>query len=153
MLFRSSGKTFQIYANRNLTVKVYDMADAKPRVPRALATHVPATPETGTLMPREIASCLSFYAHNPGIPSQRGRIYIGPFLIEQTEETVPLALREQIVDLGHGLFDIGGQNVAHVVHSPTKVTDTVVANYWCNDLWDHMSSREEREMARTTLTP
>ena len=58
-----------------------------------------------------------------------------------------------LCDLGHGLFDIGGENVAHVVHSPTKQTETVVQTYWCNDLWDDMSSREGKELHRTKLSP
>lgn len=149
----TSGATFQLYANRGLAVKVYDVADAKPRVPRATATHTPATWESAELAPRELACCLSFYGANPGIKTQRGRIYVGPFLVGAMAETVSLTIREYIVDLGHGLFDIGGENVRHVVHSPTKLTNTVVANYWANDLWDHMSSREERELARTVLAP
>lgn len=152
-LASGSGATFQLYANRGITVKVYDMADAKPRVPRATATHVPTTWESAELAPRELACCLSFYAHNPGIRSQTGRIYVGPFLVGACAEVVNLPIRQYILDLGHGLFDIGGENVAHVVHSVKHQTDTVVANYWCNDLWDHMSSREEREQARSTLAP
>jgi hypothetical protein len=149
----TSGKTFQLYASRGLTVKVYDMADEKPRQPRAVATHTPTVWETAALAPRQIAVCLSYYGTNPGIPSGRGRIYIGPFLAASMAETVGQNIQDELCDLGHGLFDIGGENVAHVVHSPTKVTNTVVQNYWVNDLWDNMSSREERELHRTRLAP
>ncbi len=152
-LATGSGSTFVMYGGRGLTVKVYDMADAKPRVPRAIATHTPTTWQTAQLGPRQMACCLSYYGNNPGIPSQRGRIYIGPFLQSDMFETVEAGYRANLLDLGHGLFDIGGENVAHVVHSPTKNTDTVVQNYWVNDLWDNMSSREEREQARDKLAP
>lgn len=149
----TTGGLFQLYANRGVTVKVYDMADAKPRVPRAVKIHVPTTWESANLAPRDLACCLSFYAHNPGMKHERGRIYIGPWKQNDVFETVQPTFRDMLLDLGHGLFDIGGQNVAHVVHSPSKQINTVVANYWVNDLWDHMSSRQEREMARSTLAP
>lgn len=148
-----SGSTFTTYANRGLLVKVYDMADPKPRIVKAQASHTPTTWESAGLGPREVACCLSYYGLNKGIPSQRGRIYIGPFLLADIAEVVSLTVRDRLVDLGHGLFDIGGQNVKHVVHSPTKNTDTTVQNYWCNNLWDTMRSREQRETARSTLAP
>jgi hypothetical protein len=149
----TSGATFLLYSNRALTVKVYDMADTKPRVPRAISSFSPSSPEEAALAPRDLACCLSYYAHNPGIKSERGRIYIGPWLQSEIFETVGASPRAMLTDLGHGLFDIGGENVAHVVHSPKKLTDTVVVNYWCNDVWDHMSSRRQREQARTKLAP
>lgn len=149
----TSGATFQLYADRGLLVKVYNMADPKPRIIRAQAVLTPTSWDTAALAPRELACCLSYYGTNRGIPSQRGRIYIGPFGHGDALETVSMAVANTLLDLGHGLFDIGGENVAHVVHSPTKQTDTVVQNYWVNDLWDHMSSREEREANRWTLAP
>lgn len=148
-----SGTTFQLYATRGLLVKVYDMGDPTPRVPKATASHTPTTWQTAGLAPREIACCLSYYGTNPGIPSQRGRIYIGPFLATDMAETVGGTIQSQLVDLGHGLFDIGGENVKHVVHSPTKKTDTTVVNYWCNDLWDVIRKREQKEQNRTRLAP
>jgi hypothetical protein len=147
------GATFRVYSGRGLLVKVYNFADPKPRPIRAQATYTPTTWEVAGLGPREIASCLSYYGTNKGIATQRGRIYIGPFAASAMAETVPQAYQDELIDLGHGLFDIGGENVAHVVHSHKLLTDTVVQNYWVNDLWDHMSSREEKELHRTTLAP
>ena len=147
-----SGSTFHIYLQRDLIVKVYDMADAKPRPIRATAIYTPAVHESAALGPREVSVCLSYYGTR-NLPRERGRIFIGPIQLSNLAETVPSAIRDELVDLGHGLFDIGGENVAHVVHSPTANTDTVVQNYWCNDLWDTMRSREEKEGARTRLAP
>lgn len=149
----TSGATFQTYSGRGLTVKCYDMADPKPRQIKGQATYVPTTWQVAALGPREIACCLSYYGTNPGIPSQRGRIYIGPFTSSLMTEVIDPTIRNQLTDLGHGLFDIGGQNVKHVVHSPTKMTDTTVQNYWVNDLWDVIRKREQKEQARTRLAP
>lgn len=148
-----SGSSFTLYIPRGITVKVYDLADAKPRVPRAVATYVPSSWGTPTLAPREVACCLSFYGTNPGIPSQRGRIYVGPWNMIQVAETVPQADQDMLLNLGQGLFDIGGENVRHVVHSPSKGTDTTVQHYWVNDRWDTMRSRETAEMHRSVLAP
>ena len=147
------GSTFQTYASRGILVKVYDMADPKPRIIKATASHTPTAWQVAALAPRELACCVSFYGDNPGIPSQRGRIYIGPFLASGVTEVVDPSIRAPLLDLGHGLFDVGGENVAHVVYSPTKLSHTVVHNYWVNDLWDHMSSREQAEAARDRLKP
>lgn len=146
-----SGSGFGFYRGSNLTVKVYDMADPKPRAPRATSV-TGAVFSTAALAPRIIACCLS-YRGGQNIPSHRGRIYIGPFLNAEMGENVPSEVFTGLLSLGHGLFDIGGENVAHVVHSPTKNTDTVVQTYWVNDLWDVMHSREEKEASRQTLNP
>ena len=45
-LAAGSGSTFQLFANRGLLVKVYNMADPKPRIIRAQATHTPTTWES-----------------------------------------------------------------------------------------------------------
>jgi len=58
-----------------------------------------------------------------------------------------------LLDLGHGLFDIGGENVAHVVWSPTRRTTSVVQHYWVNDQWDTTRSRDVKETNRITLAP
>jgi len=152
-LASGSGSTFLLYANRGLTVKVYNMADASPRMPKAIATHTPTTWESAGLAPREVACCLSYYGDNPGVKTGRGRIYVGPFPLSVLADKVTLSVANELLDLGHGLFDIGGQNVAHVVHSPKLKTETVVHNYWVNDLWDTMRSREEREQNRYRLHP
>jgi len=152
-LASGSGSTFLLYANRGLTVKVYNMGDAKPRMPKAIATHTPTTWESAGLAPREVACCVSYYGINPGIKTGRGRIYVGPFLLSALAETVTASTATELLDLGHGLFDIGGQNVKHVVHSQKLGTNTTVQNYWVNNLWDTMRSREQREGQRWKLAP
>jgi hypothetical protein len=148
-----SGSSFTLYVPRGITVKVYEWTDPKPRLPRAIATYTPTSWGTPSLAPREVACCLSFYATNPSIKTQRGRIYIGPWNMSQLAEFVPTAELNMVLDLGHGLFDIGGENVKHVVHSRKLGSDATVQHYWVNDLWDTMRSRETREGNRVHLTP
>lgn len=146
-----SGSTFNQYSFSGLLVKVYDLADAKPRQPRAQATYTP-TSWGSAPGPRQVALCLSYWGVNPQVRSDRGRIYIGP-QPQNVPERPATALQVMLVDLGHGLFDIGGENVAHVVHSTKHGTDTVVSHYWCNDVWDTIRGRLQRESARQTLKP
>lgn len=146
-----SGSTFGFYRGTTITVKVYDMADPKPRPIKATATKAPAF-SSAALAPRLLACCLSYYG-GQNLPRHRGRIYIGPFLNAETGETVPSDIQAGLLDLGHGLFDIGGENISHVVHSPTANAETVVSDYWVNDLWDVMHSREEKEQGRVRLHP
>lgn len=147
-----SGRTFLAYSYSGLTIKVYEMSDPKPRVPRSTRTYTPSTYGSG-FGPRESACCLSYYHLHPSIKTERGRIYVGPFNASDMTEHVPLAMMQQILDLGHGLFDIGGENVAHVVWSHKLQTSSVVQNYWVNSNWDVQRSRDTKEIQRITLAP
>jgi len=64
-------------------VKIYDMADPKPRPVRHEQVFTLAgTPASGQLIPNEVACCLTFKATPaPGVKPQstRGRVYLGPF--------------------------------------------------------------------------
>jgi hypothetical protein len=150
-----SGSTFKFYSHTQVTVKVYNMADAKPRPIRATSVAGSSTITAANHLPRVLAITLSYYA-TVNTPSKRGRIFIGPFNLTDEPSLGPsIGSSDQgkIVDLGHGLFDIGGENVAHVVYSEKLATSAVVTDYWCNDVWDVMHSREQKEASRTRLHP
>lgn len=57
-------------------VRVYDLADAKPREPTVFNWTLGAT-TSGSPLAREIACCMSYYADR-NVKRQRGRIYLGP---------------------------------------------------------------------------
>lgn len=148
-----SGTTFTEYIHRGITVKVYDMTDVKPRPERAVSVYTPTSWSTDAAFgPRQVALCLSYYSTR-NLPRQRGRIFIGPLDTVYMTEVPPSGLYNMILDLGHGLFDIGGENVAHVVWSPTGDASHVVSDYWVNNAWDTMRSRLEKESSRVTLHP
>lgn len=147
------GSSFQLYGNSDLLVKVYDNDEVPPRLPKAQASFATPLPISYQLGPRDVQCCLSFYHANPSIKSERGRIYIGPWPNTRLGEHVASGDLDMLVDLGHGLFDIGGEDVAHVVWSPTKRTTYVVQHYWCNDQWDTIRSRDVKETTRKVLAP
>jgi len=148
-----AGASFQLYSNSDLLVKVYDNDEVPPRLPKAQSTFVTSLPLSYQLGPRDVQCCLSFYHANPSVKTERGRIYIGPWPSGRLGEHVGSSDLNMLLDLGHGLFDIGGENVAHVVWSPTRRTTSVVQHYWVNDQWDTTRSRDVKETNRITLAP
>jgi hypothetical protein len=147
-----SGSSFVLYNTGMLTVKVYDLADPKPRLPKATAIYTPATWATSPIGPRQVALVLSYWGVNPDVKTDRGRIYIGP-LVSSAAEFPSTTVMNMLLDLGHGLFDIGGENVAHVVHSHKLNSNTVVSHYWVNDVWDTQRRRLQHEKSRVMLAP
>ena len=143
---------FGVYTNRVVTVKVYALADAEPRPVKAISVHTPAVMESAQLGPRSIALCLSFYSDR-NLPSTRGRIYIGPWLNSAMGEVPAVNFQQELLNLGHALFDVGGENVSHTVWSPTHQSTSVVKHYWCNDVWDVVHSRLPKELHREQYAP
>jgi hypothetical protein len=149
----SPGGSFQLYSNSGILVKVYAQEEPRPRLPKAQATYTPTNWASYAMGPRDVQCCLSFYHSNPSVKSERGRIYIGPWPAARLSEHVdPLDLN-MLLDLGNALFNIGGENVAHVVYSPTHNKTSVVQHYWCNNQWDTIRSRDVKETNRVTLAP
>lgn len=143
-----------LWPNRVLEVRVYDLSDAKPRPERAFATHTPTTPDPGTGSgPRQLAVVLSFFAGR-NLPRYRGRIYCGPLSSGVCgNEYVINAVCQEALDLGHGLFDIGGENVAHAVWSVKDQVGRVVTDYFVANEWGTVRSRGQRATGRLTLKP
>jgi hypothetical protein len=152
LFYGVDGSGFNLYIPRGGLVKVYDHDDPKPRLPKATATYTPTSWGTPTLAPRDVALCLSYYATNPSIKTQRGRIYIGPWNMSQVGERVPSDVLDMMMALANGLFNIGGANVHHIVYSRKLNEIYDLHHYWCNDTWDTMRSRDIREVTRRTAT-
>jgi hypothetical protein len=140
------------YINRGLTLKVYDMADAKPRPVRAQVVHTPTTWETYALGPREVAIPLRYYCTRNVVRS-RGRLYLGPWAAGTTTmgETVSNIFQQTCLDLGLGLATVPGASYVWCLYSDTDAAYKQITNLWVNDLWAHMTSREHVEAARATL--
>jgi hypothetical protein len=152
-----TGGSFKIYHGAHLTVKVYDRSDPPHSPPRATASTPGGSDTLSDLGPSQVALCLSFFA-GLNVKSKRGRIYIGPFgagrgNVSMTSYVPGGGTMAQILDLGHGLFDIGGENVAHVIHSRKLNQDFVVSDYWVDNRWDTVRSRLPKAGNRVTLHP
>jgi hypothetical protein len=145
---------FSMYSDRHIEVRVYDMADAKPRPIKATSDYVPNTPASADdFGPSQVALVLAYYADR-NIPSHRGHIYIGPWRVSQTGLYAPSqADMDGLLALGHGLFDIGGENVAHVVYSTKHANTQVIKTYWCDNRWDTQRRRLPKASSRVTLSP
>lgn len=139
------------WVGRGGRVVAYDMAAAKPRPELAVSTHVPTTWEAAGLGPRHVALCMSFYAAR-NLPSQRGRIFLGPWLASRLTETPNSGTRSTVMDLAQRLYALGSLSPTpflHVVHSQKLNNFQPVTHYWCNDVWDTIRKRLSKETVRT----
>lgn len=167
--------TFSIFRQRYVRVRCYDMADPEPRAPMADHLYTPsggADPDSAFGV-RQVALCLSFF---PGrnLAGQRGRIYVGPYHPVDLTARPAAPLMTMVLNLGWALFDVGGENVHHVLHHQGIVTghDTdgkpiygttqsghtpgstqVITDYWVDDSWDIIRRRKARPSSRLTKHP
>jgi hypothetical protein len=87
-------------------IRVYDLADPKPRPPSVHQFTLGAA-NSAQLLPRELSVCLSYYSER-NIRRQRGRIYIGPLSVNAMEnrvgdQGVVVALRDSLAGAGSRL--------------------------------------------------
>lgn len=150
-----SGSTpWIINGGRNGQVRVYNMADARPRPERAFSSYNASSPESATLGPREVACCLSYYSAR-NLPRQRGRVYLGPFILAEIFERPDSILMGRCLNLGQlimGPFTAGAINDwSHVVWSRAGASAHPVSNYWVNNVWDVHRERGFPETTRVHL--
>jgi hypothetical protein len=157
-----SGDILELYqtrygrADREIMVKAYD-TDAVPNYPRATVVASSGVAWTQSF-PRELALCLSFAAHNRGNKSERGRIYLNPFIaltagsagLRPTDAQLQWVLDFYTVP-NASLPDIGGVDWKFGTYSPTYKKFTQSTQAWCNDDWDVMRSRGLRESKRLSV--
>lgn len=145
--------SIDIYAYSKITVKVYDMADAKPRPERAVSIFTPSSWDASTTFgPGQVALCLSFYAGR-NLPRTRGRLYLGPWHNGQLAARPSETILQQLLTFGHSLFDVGGENVAWVVHSEVANSSAPITDIWADDSWDVQRRRKRKATKRDTLHP
>jgi hypothetical protein len=114
---------------------------------------------TGSALPNEVASCLTFHgAPHAGWQRQStyGRIYMGPWNTAATEmvsgggSIVSANVRGSIINgavtMAAGINALDG---TWVVHSKLHSADTKVTQVSMNDEWDTVRSRGFRQTART----
>lgn len=140
--------TYRVYpvTVNQVEVRLYDMADAKPREIKGQATApLPGTAGGG---PREVACCLSYYRQR-NLKRQRGRMFLGPFRGIEMNIRPDSDLRNSVQVLAEGLQALGGPDVDWVQYSPTAGVHGPVTDWWCDDEWDTVRSRGLRATVRT----
>jgi len=146
---------FTMYTDRHVQVRVYDMADAEPRPEIAYAEKIVAGSHSGA--PSELAVVLSYYTDR-NIVGRRGRLFLGPLNGNQNVTwRVGDTLQQDAIHLGNLLFNIGGENVAHVLyhakanhHGAAAGSSNVINHYWVGNSWGIVHSRGERVTSRVT---
>jgi len=132
---------------RDIEVRAYDMDDAMPRPEKAYKKI--AGTGSAPQGPGQVALCLSYYADR-NLPSQRGRIYIGPWETPALMPTTPQLTSLQT--LANALAGLGGANVDWSLFSPKKQTHTRLTNWWVDDSWDILRSRKLDAVGRISGT-
>jgi hypothetical protein len=157
---------FTQYSGINISAKVIDLGDPgsidAPRQVRSVKSY---SPSGGALQrasggPGQLAAVLSYYAGG-NVAGQRGRIYLGAFAHgAPAGPVITPTTTAMLVILGHALFDIGGENVAHVIYHPRLTKSghaagsySVVQHYYVANDWAVIRRRAIRSTGRTTVNP
>jgi hypothetical protein len=137
------------------TCKIYDMSDAKPRVPVYEDTGMAPISQSSTL-PTECASVLSFQGERIAGEVQarrRNRVYLGPFMITGLSEgRVSNGLVELILFAAKELLRASNASVAWqwVIYSPSNNDIVAIEDGWVDNAWDTQRRRGQRATARGT---
>lgn len=152
------------------TIKVYDLADAEPRIPGYETTFALVPGASLSAIPFEVAACLSMEGarvSGANMRRRRGRIYLGPCSVSAMDTTSPRvtlssATRTAIVNAAVALAtgpDVGDGRLA--VFSPTTWAEEGgtaadldaafedVVRVWVDDAPDTMRSRGTAPTTRT----
>jgi hypothetical protein len=162
--YNGSGSTFgkvadylsQLLATgKKHEIKVYDMADPKPRGVRFFDTFT-INPPSGTPLPAEVALCLSYQGVNATVPvkNRRGRVYIGPLVKEAVSlsqsggDVLPnSSFQNALRDAGRVLIETDPFH--WVVYSPTTLAQSTIDQCWVDNAFDTQRRRGGRPSARS----
>jgi hypothetical protein len=155
------------------TVQIYNISDAPPRVPAAMASISISPAPASDPLPGEVAVCVSFQAVPISGQNQRrrrGRLYIGPLGKSVATHTqgnadarVDATRQAQIRDFLNSLTPVTGVDITSwnlAVYSPTadaqgaSVNDSAViaTEGWVDNSFDTQRRRGARTTARLTFT-
>lgn len=137
------------YNGCEMSVKLYDMADTKPR--EIVGEHKLNIGGFGASSgPREVALCLSFYGER-NLPRTRGRIYLGMNFPNKPANAVRPqgTLREAALVLADNIAAVGGIDVDWSIYSPTTNSSHSVKTAYVDNEWDTVRSRGLRSDARS----
>jgi hypothetical protein len=142
-----------------LEIRAYHLGDPEPREVYTRTADISGTPAANAL-PAEVATCLSFSGSRPGLPRERGRIYLGPLtngVLEVDEATGRTKVTALWMNLctAKALTIAGGTDsepVRWVVYSPTNNTSVIVRQGYMDDAFDTQRRRGEDAVGRTSFT-
>jgi hypothetical protein len=159
--------SINLFTGFGITVNVFDLGDAgssvAPRQPHASVTYTPASGSyhaRGDLAAAQVAVVLSF-SGGGNVPGHRGRIYLGEWPASLVQGPyVPSNIQNMALTVGHALFDVGGENVAHAIFHPKATLSgdaagsvTIVDTYHVSNEWAIQRRRGLRATSKVTLTP
>lgn len=141
-------------------IRIYNLADPKPRVPvldQAFSGKIPG----GTALPPEVACCLSFKAApaaGVNAARRRNRVYIGPLaqsaLASNTDPSIATAFRTDLMlALQKAKTDIEavtGGLATLVGYSPTDGVTWPIASAWVDDAADTQRRRGKAPLTRSS---
>lgn len=152
-----------------ITVRIYDMRDAEPRVVRH-TEDIEITPADTDPFPGEVALCVSFAAaevSGANRARRRGRVFLGPCKIGAGnivgfQNRPRTDTRTEIAAAFHDLAtpnDIGGSSLSWAIFSPTTLAggSTIddafndVESGWIDDSWDTQRRRGAAATSRVTF--
>lgn len=163
-LYKSPGTSMAKFMRPATSVlKIYNLDDPKPRVPRFESAMNLAvfSDATNSNLPSEVAVALSYrgeYISGTNKANRRGRIFLGgigsSWLEVGTLSTFPLIRSASIVQVNAALttFDAAAEAVFWnwVVYSPTLDSSTRVVAGWTDNAFDTQRRRGQAPSARTT---
>lgn len=133
-----------------IQVRSYDIAAEPPRFPLATAFANQGVNPPGSVIPREVALCLSFYGDR-NVPRQRGRIFLpAPARLSAAGLRPTAQNMTDALDLADDFAGLGGANVDWIVQSNTANDHFKVSNAWVDDEWDTQRRRGLRPTTRQT---
>jgi hypothetical protein len=141
-----------VLATTGHEVRVYDLAQPKPRVPLVTLLFDRTVEPAGDPLPSEVALVLSYRAATAAgdiKARQRGRLYIGPFMESESGAVVAsdarpsTTLMNAILFSGKKLADAAplGTGVQWSVYSPTTLLLKTVVAVHVDNAWDTQRRR------------
>jgi hypothetical protein len=136
-------------------IKVYDLAEPKPRTPTTYSWTLAAN-SGGALveLPAEVAVCASFYALQ-NRPRYRGRVYLGPWVSNVLQDALNDRSRPQttLIDTIAGAFNRlllkPGTGPKLAIQSNADGQARIATNGWVDDAWDTQRRRGQDAKSRT----
>lgn len=138
------------------TVKIYDLADPKPRYPVYTDTDTIGL-SGGSTLPTEVSTVMSFQGVRIAGEKQskrRNRVYLGPFSIAgNSEGMVGPGLVESILFAGKEFLAASKASNSWTwsIYSPTDNEIVEIDNGWVDNGWDTQRRRGVRSTARGTF--
>lgn len=143
------------YVLRPYSVRLYDMADAEPRVPEIYSRILkPYSTVSGMMdLPEEVAICLSYHTDPPITDRRRGRIYLGPLNHSLTTDAttsqpmrVSTSAQNTLAGLAVRMLDA---DVGWSIYSPTDDLLHPIVGGWIDNGLDTQRRRGPDTTTRT----